>query len=71
MRYTKKSTKFQPRENRALTSNNRPSVSAPFKSAIRLQAKHAPPSLPNSTHLQPNAAPLPPPPENGAQEARS
>ena len=29
MRYIKKSTKFQPHENRALTTNNRPSVSAP------------------------------------------
>lgn len=29
MRHIKKSTKFQPRENRALTANNRPSVSAP------------------------------------------
>mgnify|MGYP001474856171 CR=1 FL=1 len=28
MRYIKKSTKFQPRENRALTANNRLSVSA-------------------------------------------
>lgn len=27
MRYVKKSTKFQSRENRALTANNRPSVS--------------------------------------------
>lgn len=31
MRYIKKSTKFQPRENRALTTNNRPSVSAPVQ----------------------------------------
>ncbi|CAO3302621.1 hypothetical protein METHP15_100049 [Pseudomonas sp. P15-2025] len=29
MRYVYKSTKFQPRENRALTPNNRLSVSAP------------------------------------------
>ena len=29
MRHIKKSTKFQPHENRALTTNNRPSVSAP------------------------------------------
>ncbi len=29
MRYVYKSTKFQPRENRALTPYNRPSVSAP------------------------------------------
>ena len=30
MVYAKKSIKFQPRENWALTANNRPSVSAPF-----------------------------------------
>lgn len=29
MRYIKKSTKFQPHENGALTASNRPSVSAP------------------------------------------
>ena len=41
MRYIKKSTKFQPRENRALTANNRPSVSAPvhlYKNAIHFAA---------------------------------
>lgn len=31
MRYSLKSTKFQPRENRAVTANNRPSVSAPVQ----------------------------------------
>ena len=41
--YVKNSTKFQPRENRALTANNRPSVSAPEASFLR-STQQSPPS---------------------------
>jgi len=39
MRYVKKSTQFQPRENRDPTANNRPSVSTTKRSSAPLIAK--------------------------------
>lgn len=47
MRYIKKSTQFQPRENRTLTANNRPSVSAPeFDGLMQVFLRSGPPKMP-------------------------